>query len=281
VALPVRRAALALAAVSLTGCALLLDTSGLSGGDGAGDGGPDLAESGVPGDDDAAPPPAPLPDAGDAGGDAGPDAGPVCGATFFDSFDVSPLGGGWDSIEEPHGTFTLDPTDSVSPPSSLRVDMATPPGGLVARLTKSLPKAKSLCCELAVKTSGDMISSFRLDGRGGNYELRLAYGSGSHVASEVYYAGADAGAGINHNLSPKLPYAHDKWQHIVIRVALPPGPGVGTIAIDVDAKPALVAPLGSAAYDLSFDELQIGILYAETTNGPRTLRFDDVGCSAN
>jgi hypothetical protein len=281
VVLLARRAAFAFAfaMVSLTGCALLLDTSGLTGGDGAGDGGAAAGEEGGALDDGDAPPPPVPPAAGDdAGLDAAPDASAICGATFFDSFDVTPLGGGWDSIDEPHGTLTIDPTDSVSPPSSLRVDMVAPPKTLVAMLTKTLPKTKNICCQVAMKTSGDMISTFRLDGRGRNYELRLTFGSGSQVATEVYYAGVDA-SGISHNLAPKLPYARDTWQHIVMRVALPPGAGTGTIAIDVDGKNQVDATIGSDAYDLSLDELQIGILYAENTDGPRTLRFDDVGCS--
>jgi hypothetical protein len=131
-----------IAAAWLAGCSVLVDTSGLAGGD---------APSAPDGSTEGGGPPPPVTDGGAEASLAPPDTATFdCGTpnVFCDDFDQGALGARWDDIERTHGDVALA-QEALSPPNALRA--AVTPGtntGDAALVKRFSPAPSAVHCEL-------------------------------------------------------------------------------------------------------------------------------------
>jgi hypothetical protein len=261
------RATACVAVMATGGCALLLDTSELSGE--ASDAGPVDAPLA---DAEATPP-----NTGEGGPEVGPDAAGGCRESFFDSFDDGVLGAKWDSLQQDKAALSFDTDEALSAPRSLLVTITAESGS--ARLQKAFPASKQICCELAIRGYADYLRVFDVSGRGGNYGLRFSFGSGSFGVAETLHVAAGADDNIDRIIGRLPTPPVDGWQLLRFEASLPPTTGAnGSVRVFVDGVIALASGLGSATQNLTLDTLTVGIPYSQVTTNAQ-IRYDDVGCT--
>jgi hypothetical protein len=206
-------------------------------------------------------------DASVANGDA--EAGVVspCSGTFSDTFGGPTLGAGWDTVNAGGASLTLDTTDFVSPPSSLKVDVSA--GNVESGMVKLLPpKPRTICLDVRMRASADLVSALKITGQADSYVLRLTYGSGTFVVSELL--GPERVVGL-------LTYAND-WTRIRLEIALPQGAGKGTIRVYQDDKLALQSTIGADGVDLALEKVIVGARVDAVTG--RVVHYDDLSLFA-
>ncbi len=197
-----------------------------------------------------------------------------CTGIVSDNFDSSPLGGQWDSTTQSGVLLALDSSSATSPPNSLS---ATFPGGRsggTGFLEKTFSARKTLCCSFAFRVTGaSNISGPRIQGKAGNYQIRLGVGSGVIDVGESLYAGS-SDPGISRILT-SFPTSSD-WRTMVFSLSFPATSGEGSLAITVDGETSTYK-IGGDAYDLGVDAFDLGLTY---TAGAQldAWRFDDVSC---
>ena len=208
--------------------------------------------------------------AGDAGSDAVVTVGQVpCSGTLSDDFSSPPTLPKW-SLTAPGGAVVLDPTVSVSAPSSLKIDVSL--AGGEAAIASTFPRAKRLCLELALETNGDSVSAFKLTEKTDVYRLHFSFGSGSFFIGE-----SSSSAGFDRELG-SLRYT-TAWTKLHVEVAFPVGAGKGTLLVRQDGKDAVTATLGEAGEDFGVDTLTLGARANPGVTG-RVVHYDDVSLGA-
>jgi hypothetical protein len=208
------------AAMAVPACSLLVDTSGLSGNDGAAD----AADTGPPADaSEAATRDA---DALDATSDADGDAGFSCpqgSGIFCDDFDHDALGARWTSTDKSGATLVLE-DGGVTPPNALRAEVLGGPNAyanLIARFPGT--PAGHVRCELDMELPASpplgeidvlVLATRRVGPTPSSYQVYLQHLDTGWALGEFGII-ADGGT-VDHNTEiSDLPIG--SWMHLVSR----------------------------------------------------------------
>lgn len=197
---------------ALGGCSLLVDTSGLGGGDvgSAPDGSTPDGSTATPSDGGS-----PAVDGGATDGASGGPCGPD---QFCDDFDVGPFAARWTSKQTRRGSVELG-KDALSPPGSLHAIVTSGSGQGYASLAKvydtSLPRM--IRCELDFKlVSTGLADVFEIQSRinGRDYYAYVGYSQQQWVVGE--YSAASGGSPVVDRGTTIPPLPSGRWAHLVV-----------------------------------------------------------------
>lgn len=209
--------------------------------------------------------------------------GPTSGATlvFCDAFDdgAATPAGRWDALEIGAGTVGFDATEAVSPPRSLRFDLAAGGGSRTSAMTKAVATTKQdVTVAFDVRLDGPTSADFGAIAYA-RIELRPPPpGKQSRAISLFQF---DPGPlTVEYDEDPaststpprgEVTLAPGKWQRVALTIALDAASPVASATVDGAlgaSVPVASVPIEGVSVTLGFDTAE-----ARTT---ATIRFDDV-----
>jgi hypothetical protein len=222
----------------LSGCSLLVDQSGLTGGasDDASTESDGATPADAPGIDAYAPSDAPIQDgAGNGeGGDAGSLGCAAAGHDFCDDFDNGALGATWTRFLTQGGTMTLDPV-ALSPPFSLFLAGADAGGYSDLQLFKDFVGTLGIRCsfDLRVDAYDSNVDLLHVDfkSKSGAYWVRLVVSGGD---LNEYGQLPDGGTRVQHNYAVNQPSV-GAWSRVELNIQL--AGDAGTVTLTVGGVP--------------------------------------------
>ena len=268
-----QRRAAALTLALLAGCSLLVDESGLSGGETA-DAGPTPEATTDAEEGDAFTADARAEEAGAV--DASPaDAGFSCDAEvhdFCDDFDHGALGATWSSATNTGGTLALDPL-ALSPPWSLLVAVQDGGGPEDLLLHKSFAATAGIHCafDIRVDAYDSYTDVFHVDfgQASGSYFVRFIMGG--TVVNE-YGTLPDGGVRVRNNWPTGQP-AIGVWTRVDLDLRF--SGQAGTAVLAYDGKQVLSVNL-SPPTDIVSNKIQLGAWSSAATKW--RAHFDNFAC---
>lgn len=246
---------------------------------------PEAGSEGQPGEDGGRP--------DDAAGSDGPrDANvPFCaaqaGATLCDDFDGEDLAVVWDTVTsktDDADAPTLDPTNAVSRPNSVRMYLLPLPGdkaasaGLERKTKKIATSSTRLSFDIFLDDVDDSSSvyytqlSFAYEGSDIEYSLFLYLVKGiAYLSEEFPYVSATARHKFTKNVRPK------QWSHVEIEAMANPPELTATLDGATVVGPITPLPGGLGGPVTAF----VGLSYASGTESALEVHYDNVRLDVN